>query len=99
MHEALVNCISSHDAQWTDYADSLYDGYKMNFETNISAVSAVLLPNSGKYKLHAKMSMEWSSLLSSDLAVELKPDPKKAQKLQVDYREGCVYIAGELFPG
>eukprot|EP00057_Strongylocentrotus_purpuratus_P019491 XP_011673965.1 PREDICTED: structural maintenance of chromosomes flexible hinge domain-containing protein 1 [Strongylocentrotus purpuratus] len=53
----------------------------------------------GKYKLHAKMSMEWSSLLSSDLAVELKPDPKKAQKLQVDYKEECVYIAGDLFPG
>ncbi|XP_030843180.1 structural maintenance of chromosomes flexible hinge domain-containing protein 1-like [Strongylocentrotus purpuratus] len=44
------------------------------------------------------MSMEWSSLLSSDLAVELKPDPKKAQKLQVDYKEECVYIAGDLFP-
>eukprot|EP00057_Strongylocentrotus_purpuratus_P029251 XP_011683725.1 PREDICTED: structural maintenance of chromosomes flexible hinge domain-containing protein 1-like [Strongylocentrotus purpuratus] len=52
----------------------------------------------GKYMLQAKMSMEWSSLLSSDLAVELKPDPKKAHKLQVDYREGCVYIAGDLSP-
>ncbi|XP_030843170.1 structural maintenance of chromosomes flexible hinge domain-containing protein 1-like [Strongylocentrotus purpuratus] len=52
----------------------------------------------GKYMLHAKMSMERSSLSSSGLAVQLKPDPKKAQKLQLDYREGDVYIARDLFP-
>ena len=49
--------------------------------------------------LHAKMSMERSSLMSSGLAVQLKPDPNKAQKLQLDYKEGSVYIAGDHFPG
>eukprot|EP00057_Strongylocentrotus_purpuratus_P003961 XP_003727734.1 PREDICTED: structural maintenance of chromosomes flexible hinge domain-containing protein 1 [Strongylocentrotus purpuratus] len=52
----------------------------------------------GKYMLHAKMSMERSSLMSSGLAVQLKPDPNKAQKLQLDYKEGSVYIAGDHFP-
>ncbi|XP_030830808.1 structural maintenance of chromosomes flexible hinge domain-containing protein 1 [Strongylocentrotus purpuratus] len=52
----------------------------------------------GKYMLHAKMSIGRSSLMSSGLAVQLRPDPKKAQQLQVDYKKGSVYIAGDPFP-
>ncbi|XP_054753736.2 structural maintenance of chromosomes flexible hinge domain-containing protein 1-like [Lytechinus pictus] len=52
----------------------------------------------GKYTLHAKMNLGRSPLTSSGLTVQLKPDPKKAHRLQVDYRKERVYIAGNRFP-